>query len=58
MWSSGSSAIGTDADQHQLTTYDAAYLPLALGFYGIARGRARRAYARFRPALGDDADGR
>lgn len=51
-------AVGNlDADEHIQVTYDAAYLPLALVFYGVLRGRARRAFDRFRPALGPSAQG-
>jgi len=42
--------------QHLQVTYDAAYLPFLVAFFVVARGRARLAYERFRPALGG-ADG-
>lgn len=47
----------TNESQHLQVTYDAGYLPFFLFFYALARNRARLAYERFRPALGESGGG-
>jgi hypothetical protein len=47
----------TNESQHLQVTFDSAYLPFLLFFYALARDRARLAYERFRPALGESGGG-